>query len=92
MRNTKGRVCGALEARRNRFMRMCLDWQYDRWMGDSHPNEHYFTKYNIGKYKGKYFKNLQDVAIDRDYVITLMNKISEDRKEYDRQKANENRQ
>ena len=90
MRKTNGRICGGLEARRNRFMRMCLEWQYDRWHNISHTNEYYFTKYHVGKYKAKYFKNLHEVLIDRDYIIDLMDTISNDRKEYDKVKTNEN--
>lgn len=84
MRKTNGRVCGSIEDRINRFMRMLLEWQYDLRKSEKKSNSYYFTKYNIGKYSSKYFCNLMDVTIDRNYVINLMDKIGNDRIEYDK--------
>ena len=79
MRKTNGRICGSLEDRINRFMRMLLEWQYNIRKGVKRTNAYYFTKYNVGKYNGKYFRNLRDVTIDRNYVISLMDRIGNDR-------------
>jgi len=88
MRRTRGRVCGTTEDRINRFMRMCLEWQYNLRNGTdeekSKPTSYYFIKYNVGKYKKKYFKNIANAVIDRDFVISLMDKIAQDRIEYDK--------
>lgn len=87
MRKTNGRICGSLEDRINRFMRMLLEWQYDiRNLGKDyqHTASYYFRKYNVGNYKKCYFSNIANAVIDRDYAVRLMNKIGNDRIEYDK--------
>lgn len=88
MRKTNGRICGNFEDRVNRFMRMCLEWQYDIRRGKPKKANEYQSKYNVGKYKKEYFKDIATAVIDRNYVISKMEKISNDRLEYDLKKKN----
>ena len=72
-------------------MRMCLHWQFDIRRGIEKKSSHYYTKYHVGKYPKKWFVDLKDSVVDRDYVINKMNLISEDRMKRDRslgQKSN----
>ena len=64
-------------------MRMCLEWQYNLRNGTDEEKSKP-TSYYVGKYKKKYFKNIANVVIDRDFVIALMDKIAKDRIEYDK--------
>ena len=78
------RICGNTEERINRFMRMCLEWQYDLKRGCAMRNVDYFKKYNIGKYNSRFFNDLKDAIIDRQWVISRMNTISAARQQRDR--------
>lgn len=80
----KNRVCGNTEERVNRFLRMCLEWQYDLMKNVKHSCNYYCTKYNVGKYRKEWFKDLKDVVVDRQYAFNKMNAISADRQKYDR--------
>lgn len=88
MRKTNGRICGNFEDRVNRFMRMCLEWQYDIRHGKPKKANEYQSKYNVGKYRKEYFTDIATAVIDRNYVISKMEKISKDRLEYDLRKKN----
>lgn len=85
------RYIGTTEDRINKWMRMCLHWQFDIRRGSEKKSSHYYTKYHVGKYPKKWFVDLKDSVVDRDYVINKMNLISEDRMKRDRslgQKSN----
>lgn len=85
------RYIGSTEDRINKWMRMCLQWQFDIRRGIEKKSSHYYTKYHVGKYSKKWFADLKDSVVDRDYVINKMNLISEDRMKRDRslgQKSN----
>lgn len=85
------RYIGTTEDRINKWMRMCLHWQFDIRRGIEKKSSHYYTKYHVGKYPKKWFVDLKDSVVDRDYVINKMNLISEDRMKRDRslgQKSN----
>ena len=85
------RYIGSTEDRINKWMRMCLQWQFDIRRGIEKKSSHYYTKYHVGKYAKKWFADLKDSVVDRDYVINKMNLISEDRMKRDRslgQKSN----
>lgn len=85
------RYIGTTEDRINKWMRMCLQWQFDIRRGIEKKSSHYYTKYHVGKYPKKWFADLKDCVVDRDYVINKMNLISEDRMKRDRslgQKSN----
>ena len=85
------RYIGTREDRINKWMRMCLHWQFDIRRGIEKKSSHYYTKYHVGKYPKKWFVDLKDSVVDRDYVINKMNLISEDRMKRDRslgQKSN----
>lgn len=85
------RYIGTTEDRINKWMRMCLHWQFDIRRGIENKSSHYYTKYHVGKYPKKWFVDLKDSVVDRDYVINKMNLISEDRMKRDRslgQKSN----
>ena len=85
------RYIGTTEDRLNKWMRMCLHWQFDIRRGIEKKSSHYYTKYHVGKYPKKWFVDLKDSVVDRDYVINKMNLISEDRMKRDRslgQKSN----
>lgn len=90
LKNKRERVCGTMEDRINRFQRMCLEWQYDLSHGVVNRPKYYFAKYNVGKYSKKYFANISDVVVDRNYAIRLMAQISRDRIEYDKRKKEQN--
>lgn len=78
------RYIGTTEDRINKWMRMCLQWQFDIRRGIERKSSHYYTKYHVGKYPKKWFADLKDCVVDRDYVINKMNLISEDRMKRDR--------
>lgn len=78
------RYIGTTEDRINKWMRMCLHWQFDIRRGIEKKSSHYYTKYHVGKYPKKWFVDLKDSVVDRDYVINKMNLISEDRMKRDR--------
>lgn len=80
----KKRYIGSTEDRINKWMRMCLQWQFDIRRGIEKKANHYFTKYHVGKYSKKYFSDLGNAVVDRSYVIGKMNLISEDRMKRDR--------
>lgn len=80
----KKRYIGTAEDRINKWMRMCLQWQFDIRRNNERNANHYFTKYHVGKYAKHFFDDLIDAVIDRDYVIAKMNEISEDRMKRDR--------
>ena len=85
------RYIGTTEDRINKWMRMCLQWQFDIRRGIEKKSSHYYTKYHVGKYPKKWFADLKDCVVDREYVINKMNLISEDRMKRDRslgQKSN----
>ena len=85
------RYIGTTEDRINKWMRMCLQWQFDIRRGIEKKSSHYYTKYHVGKYPKKWFEDLKDCVVDREYVINKMNLISEDRMKRDRslgQKSN----
>ena len=85
------RYIGSTEDRINKWMRMCLQWQFDIRRGIEKKPSHYYTKYHVGKYPKKWFADLKDCVVDREYVINKMNLISEDRMKRDRslgQKSN----
>ena len=75
---------GSTEDRINKWMRMCLQWQFDIRRGIERKASHYYTKYHVGKYPKEYFKDLKNAIIDRNYVINKMNMISEARMERDK--------
>lgn len=78
------RYIGSTEDRINKWMRMCLQWQFDIRRGIEKKPSHYYTKYHVGKYPKKWFADLKDCVVDREYVINKMNLISEDRMIRDR--------
>lgn len=78
------RYIGTTEDRINKWMRMCLQWQFDIRRGNEKSASHYFTKYHVGKYSKKYFSDLNRCVVDRDYVINKMNLISAERMKRDR--------
>ena len=78
------RYIGTTEDRINKWMRMCLQWQFDIRRGIEKKSAHYFTKYHVGKYPKKWFADLKDCIVDRKYVINKMNLISENRMLRDR--------
>lgn len=75
------RIIGSKEDRINRFFRMCLEWQYDRRHKVFKNSSYYFTKYHVGKYNTRYFKDIDTAVIDREYII---NKMSFIYSEYDK--------
>ena len=81
------RYVGSTEDRINKWMRMCLQWQFDIRRGIEKKASHYYTKYHVGKYPKKYFEDLAYSVVDRSYVINKMNLISEDRMKYDRERG-----
>lgn len=78
------RYIGTTEDRINKWMRMCLQWQFDIRRGIEKKADHYFTKYHVGKYRRGYFSDLKNCVVDRNYVIGKMNLISEERMKRDR--------
>ena len=78
------RYVGTTEDRINKWLRMCLQWQFDIRRGIERKSSHYYTKYHVGKYPKKWFADLKDCVVDREYVINKMNLISEDRMKRDR--------
>jgi hypothetical protein len=70
------RKIGSKEDRINRFFRMCLEWQYDRRHKVFKNNSYYFTKYQVGKYNSRYFKDIDTAVIDREYIINKMKEES----------------
>lgn len=80
----KKRYVGTAEDRINKWMRMCLQWQFDIRNNNERKASHYFTKYHVGKYPKRFFSDLAESVIDRNYVIEKMNMISEDRMKRDR--------
>lgn len=85
------RYIGTTEDRINKWMRMCLQWQFDIRRGIEKKSAYYFTKYHVGKYSKKWFADLKNCVVDREYVINKMNLISDDRMKRDRslgQKSN----
>lgn len=78
------RYIGTSEDRINKWMRMCLQWQFDIRRGIEKKANHYYTKYHVGKYPKRFFSDLAYSVIDRAYVINKMNIISEDRMKRDR--------
>ena len=81
---TTKRYIGSTEDRINKWMRMCLQWQFDIRRGIEKKPSHYYTKYHVGKYPKKWFADLKDCVVDREYVINKMNLISDDRMKRDR--------
>ena len=81
------RYVGSTEDRINKWMRMCLQWQFDIRRGIEKKSSHYYTKYHVGKYPKKYFEDLAYSVVDRNYVINKMNLISEDRMKYDKERG-----
>lgn len=75
---------GTTEQRINKFMRMCLHWQFDIQRGIEKKSSYYFTKYHVGKYPKRFFSDLSVNVIDRAYAINKMNLISEYRMLRDR--------
>ena len=84
MRNNSKRYVGTTEQRINKWMRMCLHWQFDIQRGIEKKSSYYFTKYHVGKYPKRFFNDLSNCVVDREYVINKMNLISEDRMKRDR--------
>ncbi len=84
MKKNCGRYVGTTEDRINKWMRMCLQWQFDIRRGIEKKPNHYFTKYHVGKYARIFFSDLADSVIDRAYVINKMNIISEARLKRDK--------
>lgn len=78
------RYIGTTEDRINKWMRMCLQWQFDIRRGIERKSAYYFTKYHVGKYSKKWFADLKNCVVDRKYVINKMNLISENRMLRDR--------
>jgi len=78
------RYIGNTEDRINKWMRMCLQWQFDIRRGIEKNASHYFSKYHVGKYSEDYFSDLAYSVVDRKYVIAKMNRISNDRMLRDR--------
>lgn len=78
------RYVGTTEQRINKFMRMCLHWQFDIQRGIEKKSSYYFTKYHVGKYPKRFFSDLSVNVIDRAYDINKMNLISEYRMLRDR--------
>lgn len=78
------RYVGTTEQRINKFMRMCLHWQFDIQRGIEKKSSYYFTKYHVGKYPKRFFSDLSVNVIDRAYAINKMNLISEYRMLRDR--------
>lgn len=78
------RYIGTTEDRINKWMRMCLQWQFDIRRGIEKKSAYYFTKYHVGKYSKKWFADLKNCVVDRKYVINKMNLISENRMLRDR--------
>lgn len=68
---------GTTEDRINKWTRMCLQWQFDKRRGIEKKASHYYTKYHVGKYPKALFDDLMYCVVDRNYVITKMNLISE---------------
>ena len=81
------RYIGTTEDRINKWMRMCLQWQFDIRRGIEKKASHYYSKYHVGKYPKKYFEDLAYSVVDRSYVINKMNLISEDRMKYDMERG-----
>lgn len=77
------RYIGTTEERINKWMRMCLHWQFDIRRKQEKCAEYYYSKYHVGKYPKKYLEDLPNSVVDRNYVINKMNLISEDRMKYD---------
>ena len=84
MKKETKRYIGSTEDRINKWMRMCLQWQFDIRRGIEKKSSHYFEKYHVGKYSKEYFSDLSTSVIDRNYVINKMNLISEARMRRDR--------
>lgn len=78
------RYVGTTEQRINKFMRMCLHWQFNIQRGIEKKSSYYFTKYHVGKYPKRFFSDLSVNVIDRAYAINKMNLISEYRMLRDR--------
>lgn len=78
------RYVGTTEDRINKWMRMCLQWQFDIRRGIEKKQNHYFTKYHVGKYPKWIFEDLATSVVTREYVINKMNFVSETRMKRDR--------
>lgn len=78
------RYVGTTEQRINKFMRMCLHWQFNIQRGIEKKSSYYFTKYHVDKYPKRFFSDLSVNVIDRAYAINKMNLISEYRMLRDR--------
>ncbi len=78
------RYVGTPEDRINKWMRMCLHWQFDIRRGQERSASYYFTKYHVGKYPKRVFEDIKYHVIDRDYVINKMNEVSSQRMKRDR--------
>lgn len=84
MEEKEKRYVGTPEDRINKWMRMCLHWQFDIRRNQERNATYYFTKYHVGKYPTRFFEDIRTSIIDRDYVINKMNQISEYRMKRDR--------
>lgn len=82
--NFNSRYRGNEVLRINKWMRMCLHWQFDKLRKEEKKASYYYTKYHVGKYPKRFFADLIYNVIDRDYVINKMNIISEYRMKRDR--------
>ena len=78
------RYIGSTEERINKWMRLCLHYQFDKKLGQAKKLSYYCKKYHVGKYAKKWFDDIVYSVVDREYVINKMNLISEDRMKRDR--------
>ena len=74
-------VKGNFEQRVNRFTRMALEWQDDINRGIVKPHSYYQRKFHVGMTPKEYFKDIKTLSIDRQWVISTMEKISNKKKQ-----------
>ena len=74
-------VKGNFEQRVNRFTRMALEWQDDVNRDIIKPNSYYQRKYHFGMTPKEFFKDIKTISIDRQWVISTMEKISQKKKQ-----------
>ena len=67
------RYIGSTEERINKWMRLCLHYQFDKKLGQAKKLSYYCQKYHVGKYAKKWFDDIVHSVVDREYVINKMN-------------------
>ena len=74
-------VKGTFNERVNRFMQMSLKWQEDLNRGIKRPCSYYQKTFHVGMTPKEMFQDIQKVCIDRQWVISTMEKIAKMKKQ-----------